>query len=159
MWCRMDLVRTDVSEKHVASIFRLEKPASEKSVSSYLTVWGRHVPPKRRLLQDPRGATSRVGLFFIIVSDFSETLTSTAYIFKRFVTTEIKLCSPCLKDCRSNLKYPPERCFSHISYTDFTMSKQMTSLTSLYAHSCRHAVYFSPGTCIFTLLPWILQHL
>jgi hypothetical protein len=32
MWRRVDLVRTDVSEERVASIFRVEKHVSEKSV-------------------------------------------------------------------------------------------------------------------------------
>jgi hypothetical protein len=37
IWGRVGLVRTDVSEKRVASIFRVEKSASEKSVSSWPT--------------------------------------------------------------------------------------------------------------------------
>jgi hypothetical protein len=34
MWRRVDLVRTDVSEEHVAPIFRLEKSASEEPASA-----------------------------------------------------------------------------------------------------------------------------
>jgi hypothetical protein len=32
MWLRVDLVRTDVSEEFIASVFGVEKYASEKSV-------------------------------------------------------------------------------------------------------------------------------
>jgi hypothetical protein len=35
MWRRMGLVRTDVSEECVASIFRAEKSANEKSVADF----------------------------------------------------------------------------------------------------------------------------
>jgi hypothetical protein len=37
MWRRADLVVTDVSEECIASIFRVEKYASEKSVRRMLT--------------------------------------------------------------------------------------------------------------------------
>jgi hypothetical protein len=36
-WCREDLVRTDVSEERVASIFRAKKYPSENSVRRLLT--------------------------------------------------------------------------------------------------------------------------
>jgi hypothetical protein len=37
MWCREDVARTDISGERVASIFRVEKYTSEKSVRRLLT--------------------------------------------------------------------------------------------------------------------------
>jgi hypothetical protein len=71
-------VWTDVSEERAASIFRLEKSASEEPAwasgcrlslvprSRICLLWGwrRYVPPKRRFTQDLHGATSQKTAFF-----------------------------------------------------------------------------------------------
>jgi hypothetical protein len=49
---RVALVRTDVSDEYIASIFRVER-ISELSF-----------PPKRRFCQDPQGATSQKTALF-----------------------------------------------------------------------------------------------
>jgi hypothetical protein len=79
MWHRVDLVNwTDVSEEHIASIFRVEKSAIEEPAwasSSRLVPrspiflpwrWRRYVPPKRWFnSQDLHGATSQKTAFFV----------------------------------------------------------------------------------------------
>jgi hypothetical protein len=82
MWRRVDLVWIDVSKERIASIFRVEKSASEEpawagEVCSHLLTlvpssriflprrWRRDVPPKRRFTQDLHGAISQNTAFFI----------------------------------------------------------------------------------------------
>jgi hypothetical protein len=77
MWRRVGLMWTDISEEHIASIFRVEKSASERDTSSHLLTlvprlriflswrWRRNVLPKRRFTQDLHGTTSQKTAFFI----------------------------------------------------------------------------------------------
>jgi hypothetical protein len=46
----MCLVRTDISEEHVAPIFRA---VSQEQCSQQLAKWRGHVPPKNQFQQDP----------------------------------------------------------------------------------------------------------
>jgi hypothetical protein len=57
-FCRVDLVKTEVSEGHITSIFRIDKSAIEEKV------WRRYVPPRHRFLRDSDGATSQKTAFF-----------------------------------------------------------------------------------------------
>jgi hypothetical protein len=59
-------VSTDVSVKHIASIFRVEGIGSAKPASKQVARWRRHVPPKRRLtLNGLHGVISQKMIFFI----------------------------------------------------------------------------------------------
>jgi hypothetical protein len=69
MWHRVDLVRTDVLEGRIASIFRVDKYASEEPTSAG------GVPPKRRFTQDLHGATSQKTAFFIVTAVKTSNLT------------------------------------------------------------------------------------
>jgi hypothetical protein len=53
MWHHVDLVWTNVSEERIASIFRVEKSASEEPED------GGDIPLKRWFAQDLHGAISR----------------------------------------------------------------------------------------------------
>jgi hypothetical protein len=77
MWSCVDLVWTDLWEKCIASIFRLEKSA--KFCRQLLTLvprsrifplwrWTRYVPPKGRCTQDLHSATSQKTAFFIVTA-------------------------------------------------------------------------------------------
>jgi hypothetical protein len=85
MWRRVDLVWTDISEERIASIFRVEKSASEEPArASGCRVWRvllklvprsrnflpwrwrRYVSPKCRFTQDLHGATSHKTAFFLV---------------------------------------------------------------------------------------------
>jgi hypothetical protein len=59
--CRVDLVRTDVSEECVASIFKVEKLLERRR-------WRLHVSSKRRFIQDPHCGTSQKTAFFIVTA-------------------------------------------------------------------------------------------
>jgi hypothetical protein len=59
MWCRVDLVWTDVSEERIASIFKVEKSASEEPEWAGGSRW-------QQTAQDLRGATSQKTVFFIV---------------------------------------------------------------------------------------------
>jgi hypothetical protein len=68
MWRHVDLVRTDVSEERITSIFRVEKSVSEEPATFsrwFLAHWffypedGGDVPPKRRFAQDLHDTTSQ----------------------------------------------------------------------------------------------------
>jgi hypothetical protein len=50
----VNLVRADVSEERVTSIFKVKEYARKKSARRL-----RHVPPKHRFLQDPHRSTSQ----------------------------------------------------------------------------------------------------
>jgi hypothetical protein len=67
------LVWTDNSEERIASICRIEKSASEEPEST--GGLHRYVPPKRRLTQDLRGATSQNTAFFIVTAVKTSNLT------------------------------------------------------------------------------------
>jgi hypothetical protein len=69
-WCHVDLVRTDVLEERIASIFRVEKYSSKEPAwaggSSFQPWrWRRYIPPKRQFTQDLHGVTSQKTVFFI----------------------------------------------------------------------------------------------
>jgi hypothetical protein len=78
MWRRVGLVKIDVSEERVASIFRVKNTRARKSdrltlslafvISSTLKMEA-YVPPKRRCLQDLHCATSQKTIFFNITID------------------------------------------------------------------------------------------
>jgi hypothetical protein len=58
VWRRVTLVKTDVSEERIASIFRLEKSASKKKTPLVGTL------SIRQLLQDPHRASSQKTIYF-----------------------------------------------------------------------------------------------
>jgi hypothetical protein len=82
MWSHVVLVWTDVSEEHIASIFRVEKSEARNQreqvaadCTQLLTLvprsqiflpwrWRRYIHPKRRFTQDLHGATSQKTAFF-----------------------------------------------------------------------------------------------
>jgi hypothetical protein len=70
MWCCVDLVLTNISEEHIASIFRVENLLVPGSQIFQPWRWRRYVPPKRRLTQVLHSATSKKTTFFS-VSDCS----------------------------------------------------------------------------------------
>jgi hypothetical protein len=75
MWRCVDLVWADVSEELIASIFRVEKSASEEPAWTFMLVprsliflpwrWTWYVPPKRRFIRDLHIATSQKTALFI----------------------------------------------------------------------------------------------
>jgi hypothetical protein len=82
MWRHVNLVWTDVSEERIASIFRVEKSASEEPVCSHLLTlvphsriflpwrWRRYIPPKCRFAHDLHGAISQKTAFFLFKADW-----------------------------------------------------------------------------------------
>jgi hypothetical protein len=68
MWHRVDLIWADVSEERIASMFRVEKSATEEPAwgggYSLPWRWRRYVPPKRRPTQDLHSATFHRTAFF-----------------------------------------------------------------------------------------------
>jgi hypothetical protein len=87
------LVRTDVSEEYIVSIIRMTRISelgttlavtSNRSVLLTLFLarqflsrwrWRRHVPMKRRFLQEPDGVTSQKTSFFIVTAVKTSNLT------------------------------------------------------------------------------------
>jgi hypothetical protein len=82
MWCRVDLLWTDVSEECIISIFRAEKSANEEPAWAggariFLPWrWRRYIPPKRRFTQDLHGVRSQKTAFFIVTAVITSNLTS-----------------------------------------------------------------------------------
>jgi hypothetical protein len=70
MWRRVDIVRTDVSEERIASIFSVEKSAREEPAWAVCSCkflpwrWMRYALPKRQFTQDLHGATCQRTAFF-----------------------------------------------------------------------------------------------
>jgi hypothetical protein len=65
MWRRVDIVWTDVSEERIASIFRVEKSASEEPTwAGDCRLWT-DVSEERRFTQDLHGATSQKTALFM----------------------------------------------------------------------------------------------
>jgi isochorismate hydrolase len=63
------LSRTDISEEIVASIFKVEKYASEKSVRRFATLKMEETrSSERSVLQDPHGATFQKTSFFLVTA-------------------------------------------------------------------------------------------
>jgi hypothetical protein len=91
MWCRVNLVWTDVSEVCITSIFRVEKSV----VCSHLLKpvprsriflpwrWRRYVPPKRRFTQDKHDATSKKTAFFIVTAVKTSNLTQDTSLIRK----------------------------------------------------------------------------
>jgi hypothetical protein len=77
MWYHVDLMWTDVSEERIASIFRVEKSASEEPAWR----WRRYVPPKCRLTQDLHGATSQKTAFVTNITHYKEEAISLFWIW------------------------------------------------------------------------------
>jgi hypothetical protein len=76
VWDRVDFVWGDVSEESIASIFRVEKSASEEPASEGGCILQRYVPPKRRFTQDLHDATSQKTAFFIVTAVKTSNVTS-----------------------------------------------------------------------------------
>jgi hypothetical protein len=76
MWCHVVLVRTDVSEKHIASIIRVERISDLGTAlavtSNWCKLWRntnvKLCPPKRRFLQEPHSIISQKTAFFIVTT-------------------------------------------------------------------------------------------
>jgi hypothetical protein len=82
MWHRVDLVWTNVSEEHIASIFRVE------GLIWFILLpwrWRQYVPPKRWFTQDPHGATSQKTAFFIVTEVKTSNLTFYCFISNKFI--------------------------------------------------------------------------
>jgi hypothetical protein len=75
IWRCVDILLTDVSEEHIASMFRVGKSTSEE------LAWARgcslgYVPPKRLFTQYLHGVTSQKTAFFIVTAVNTSNLTS-----------------------------------------------------------------------------------
>jgi hypothetical protein len=64
-YCRVALVRTEVSEKRIVCIITVIKIGE---LRTKLATKALYVPPKRLFLQTPRGATSQKRTFFIVTA-------------------------------------------------------------------------------------------
>jgi hypothetical protein len=65
----VDLVRSDVSEKRIASIIRVTRIATCVGQPILVTlVMEAYVPPKNRFLQEPHCITSQKMVFFIVTA-------------------------------------------------------------------------------------------
>jgi hypothetical protein len=74
MWCRVDLVWTDVSEERIASCNHL-LPLVPRSWIFLPWRWSRYVLPKRRFTQDLHCATFQNTAFFIVTTVTTSTVT------------------------------------------------------------------------------------
>jgi hypothetical protein len=68
MFRRVDIVLTDVSEELIASIFWVEKSASEEPARAGGCRWRRYVHLKRRFTQYQHDALSQKKAFFIVTA-------------------------------------------------------------------------------------------
>jgi hypothetical protein len=77
MWRRVDLVWTDISEEHIAYIFRVEKSSSEEPAGAGgRFFYPENVLPKCRFTQDLHCATSHKTAFFIVTAVRTSNLTN-----------------------------------------------------------------------------------
>jgi hypothetical protein len=111
---RMALVRTDVPQELSASIIRVTRIGEIGSVSRLLVtanvvpsspilitlMMGRHVPLKRRHLQEPHGVTSQKTAFFIVTDVKTSNLTR----------MQLKSTLNNLRTCMSTNSYKMLRC-------------------------------------------------
>jgi hypothetical protein len=126
MWCRVDLVWTDVSEERIASIFRIEKSAFNEpawaggySLLHLLTL----VPRTRNFLPwrcRRYGATSQKTAFFIVTAVKTSNLTDVTLFSIEFV------------------RCADEWCWSICSGVRFVVQKDFWDIPDLQS---RHQVY------------------